>query len=78
MDEHKIEEQAALTPDPGPTPEQQEEYEKEAEAARKAVLAPYLEAARQRQETAQTAAEHDVLLSDMLYELTLVELGEEV
>lgn len=48
-----------------------EERRKE-EAAR---LAPYEAAARQRKESAQIVAEHDNMLSDILFEMTMNEFN---
>lgn len=50
--------------------ERQMEHDKE--------IAPYIEAARQRQSSAQIIEEHDNLLADMLYEITMNQFGEEV
>lgn len=41
-------------------------------------IAPYIKAARQRQNSAQIVEEHDNLLADMLYEITMNQFGEEV
>ena len=41
-------------------------------------IAPYIQAARQRQSSAQIVEEHDNLLADMLYEITMNQFGEEV
>lgn len=63
---------------PTPTEEEIAKWEEEREAAREAELAPYRAAARQRRESAEIIAEHDDLLADMLFELTMNEFGEEV
>lgn len=41
-------------------------------------LAPFRAAAKQRHESAEIIAEHDSLMADMLYELTMNEFGEKV
>lgn len=54
----------------------------ELDAARKAAwekeLEPYTKAAQQRKENTEVIAEHDELLSDILFEMTMNEMGEEV
>ncbi len=57
-------------PEPGPTPEQEEEWERERKAAWDAKLKPY-------RELAEAVKEHDVLMADVLYEVTLLEIGME-
>jgi len=54
-------------------PDEEERKRREEEERR---LAPYREAAKQRKESAQIVAEHDELLADILFEMTLNELGE--
>lgn len=54
-------------PMPGPTPEEIAETEREAAKAREAQMAPYHNAARLRRETADIAAEHDHLISELLF-----------
>lgn len=63
---------------PTPTEEEIAKWEEERKAAREAELAPYKAAAQQRRESAEIIAEHDDLLADMLFELTMNEFGEEV
>lgn len=68
-----IEETVILTeeqPEPGPTPEEQEEWERERKAAWEAKIKPYRDLKAQ-------ISEHDDLMADALYELTLLELGLE-
>ena len=55
---------------PEPTPEEEEEWERERRAAREAMLAPY-------RAIKETMADHDDLLADMLYEMTMIEIGTE-
>lgn len=52
------------------------EQQRKAEAAAK--IAPCMAAREQRQESADIVAEHDSLISDILYEITMNEFGEEV
>ena len=52
--------------------------EAERMAAEEAKLAPCKAAAAQRRYNAAVIAEHDELLSDMLYEITMAQFGEEV
>ena len=61
-----------------PTPEEQEEEERRREPEHEAMLKPFRDAARQRRESAEIVAEHDDLLADMLYEITMNEFGEGV
>lgn len=46
------------------------------EAELEAKLAPCKEAAKQRRESADVVAEHDAILADVLYELTMTQFGE--
>lgn len=41
-------------------------------------LAPYIRAARLREESARIIAEHDDMLAEMLFEITMSSFGEEV
>lgn len=63
---------------PEMTEEEKARMEAEAEANREAVTAPYKAAAKQRQQSADVIAEHDNLLADMLFEMTMNAFGEEV
>lgn len=74
MDENEI----VLELMPEPTPEQREAEEKEREAREEAIYGPSRRAAQQRQNSAQIVEEHDNLLADMLYEITMNQFGEEV
>ena len=56
-------------PDP-PTPEQEEEWERERKAREAALLAPF-------KALKATIDEHDDLMADALYEITMLELGME-
>lgn len=58
-------------PEPGPTPEQEEEWERERIAAWNALIQPY-------RDLKQQIAEHDDLMAESLYEITLLQLGMEV
>ena len=61
-------------PDIEPTPEELEAWEEERKARLEEELVPYRKAAQQRRETAETAAEHDTLLMELLFKDTLREL----
>lgn len=73
-----MEENEALTPEEV-LEEQAPEYDPEEEEERRrreheAELAPYKAAAKQRKESAEIVAEHDNLLADMLFEITMNEM----
>ena len=57
-------------PEPGPTPEQEEEWERERQAAWDAMIKPF-------RDLKNTINEHDDLMADALYEITMIELGME-
>lgn len=63
---------------PEPTPEQLAEMEAERQAQDEAIFGPVRRAAEQRRNSAAVIAEHDELLADMLYEITMGQFGEEV
>lgn len=67
-----IEETVVLTdePEPGPTPEEEEEWERERKARWDALIKPYRDLKTQ-------INEHDDLMAETLYEVTLLELGLE-
>ena len=67
-----IEETVVLTeePIPGPTPEEEAEWEREREAAWNAKIQPFRDLKTQ-------ICEHDDLMAETLYEVTLLELGME-
>ncbi len=62
---------------PDQTPEQREKWEEERKANEEKTMAPYREAAKQREQSAAIIAEHDELLADMLYEMTMNKIGGE-
>ena len=74
MDENEIMEPLM----PEPTPEQLAEEEAAREAQDEATYGPMRRAAKQRRDSAAVIAEHDDLLADMLYEITMGQFGEEV
>lgn len=74
MDENEIMEPMM----PEPTPEQLAEMEAERQKQDEAIYGPMREAADQRRNSAAVIAEHDELLADMLYEITMGQFGEEV
>lgn len=57
-------------PEPGPTPEQQEEEERERQAIQAAKLKPY-------RDIKNTINEHDDLMAEALYEITMLQIGME-
>lgn len=79
MDEHEIDAiMENIDPMPEPTPEQEAEEEAERKAREEALYGPARKAAEQRNESAAIVAEHDDLLADVLYELTMQQFGEGV
>lgn len=60
--------------EPAPTAEEIAQWERERHAREEAELEPYRNAARQRQETAEIAAEHDELIAELLFNDTMREL----
>ena len=52
--------------------------EAEREAMYEAKLAPCREAAQKRNSSAEIIAEHDDMIAEMLYEVTMLAFGEEV
>ena len=69
-DEVLTEVQDEIDPEPGPTPEQEEEWERERKAAWEAKIAPYRGLKSQ-------INEHDDLMAEALYEITILEIGLE-
>ena len=70
-------ENEVLTPEEMPEPAPDYDPEEEEERRRReheAELAPYKAAAKQRKESAEIVAEHDNLLADMLFEITMNEM----
>ena len=53
-----------------------EDWDEKRRKERERQLAPYREAAAQRKESAKIISEHDELLADMLFEMTLNELSD--
>jgi hypothetical protein len=53
-----------------------EEWERKREEEREKLLSPAKAAAKQRRESAAVIAEHDQLLADMLFEMTMNELEQ--
>lgn len=74
MDENEIMELMM----PEPTSEQLAEMEAARRAQDDETFGPMREAAEQRRNSAAVIAEHDELLADMLYEITMGQFGEEV
>lgn len=56
--------------DEGPTPEEEAEQEAERQRIREAMIGPY-------RALAEAVKEHDDLMAETLYELTMLEIGEE-
>ena len=54
-----------------------EEWERKRKEEEEAKIAPYKAASDQRKESAEIIAEHDELLADMLFEMTMNEKEEE-
>lgn len=80
MDENEIMEETlteeTFTDDFPPHPEDDTDWDKKRREEEEKRLAPYKAAAAQRKENAAVIAEHDQLLADMLFEMTMNELGE--
>lgn len=60
------------------TPEQRERDEAERKAHEAALFDPYRNAQHQRKTSAEIVAEHDDMLAEMLFEITMNQFGEEV
>lgn len=65
-------------PVPELTPEQLAEMEEAQRTEDEATYGAARNAAKQRRQSAAIIAEHDELLADMLYEITMNQFGEEV
>lgn len=65
-----------LDPEPGPTPEEQEEWERQRKAEWEAKIAPYRALHEQLQTHEEAIEQHDELLSDALYEISILEMEE--
>ena len=61
-------------PEHDPTPEEIEEWERERAEREAARLKPYKDAAKERKQATATIAEHDDLLAEMLFEITVHEI----
>lgn len=76
-----IQEEAVVTdeilePEPGPTPEEQEEWERQRKEEWEKKIAPF-RALHDRLQTHEEAIEqHDELLSDALFEISMLEMEE--
>lgn len=64
------EDQEVIEPEPGPTPEEEEEWERQRIAEWNAKIQPFRDLKTQ-------ISDHDDLMADALYEITLIELGME-
>ena len=60
------------------TPEQIEQEEAERAARENEIYGPYREAAQRRNNSATSVAEHDDMIAEILYEVTMLAFGEEV
>ena len=78
MDENEVMTTEELAEDMPPTPDYDpEEWERKRKEEWEAKLAPYKVASGQRKESAEIIAEHDELLADMLFEMTMNEIEDE-
>lgn len=77
MDENEVMTTEELTDIPDPPDFDPEEWERKRKEEWEAMLAPYKTAAEQRKESAEIIAEHDELLADMLFEITMNEFEDE-
>ena len=77
MDENEVMTTEELTDIPDPPDFGPEEWERKRKEEWEAMLAPYKAAAEQRKESAEIIAEHDELLADMLFEITMNEFEDE-
>lgn len=77
MDENEVMTTEELTEIPDPPDYDPEEWERKRKEEWEAMLAPYKAAAEQRKESAEIIAEHDELLADMLFEITMNEFEDE-
>ncbi len=73
-----MDEDMRIPPETSLTDEEIAALDRQRAEAEEARLAPYKRAKQQRENSAAIIAEHDELLADMLYELTMGQLGEEV
>lgn len=77
MDENEVMTTEELTEMPDPPDFDPEEWERKRKEEWEAMLAPYKAAANQRKESAEIIAEHDDLLADMLFEITMNEFEDQ-
>lgn len=76
MDENEVMTTEELTEDMPPAPDfDPDEWDRKRKEEEEAKLAPYKTAAAQRQESADIIVEHDELLADILFEMTMNEFG---
>lgn len=60
---------------PAPTPEEIAQWEQERADEQTRITEPARMAKEQREESARVIAEHDELMAEMLYEITLNQMG---
>ncbi|GEM_PF-3170539 len=78
MDENEVMTTEELAEDMPPAPDYDpEEWERKRKEEWEAKLAPYKAASDQRKGSAEIIAEHDELLADMLFEMTMNEMEDE-
>lgn len=73
-----MDENVKIPQEPGMTDEEIAELERQRAEAEEARLAPYKRAKQQREDSAAIIAEHDEMLAEMLFEITMNQFGEEV
>lgn len=78
MNENETMQETPEMPTPELTPEQLAEIEDAQREQDEATYGAARDAAQQRRQSAAIIAEHDDLLADMLYEITMNQFGEEV
>lgn len=78
MNENETMQETPEMPTPELTPEQLAEIEDAQREQDEATYGAARAAAQQRRQSAAIIAEHDDLLADMLYEITMGQFGEEV
>lgn len=78
MNENETMQETPEMPTPELTPEQLAEIEDAKREQEEATYGKARSAAQQRRQSAAIIAEHDDLLADMLYEITMGQFGEEV
>lgn len=78
MNENETMQETPEMPTPELTPEQLAEIEGAQREQEEATYGKARSAAQQRRQSAAIIAEHDDLLADMLYEITMGQFGEEV